>query len=227
MTLPVPRRWRLSSFVCLSLADLALTCWLVGRPGGPVYEANPAAAWALGRWGWVGLAAVKAASVGLALAVLVPVAWRRPRVADRVLGAGCVVLAGVVGYSALVAVPAAEASDRSQARLDEDGRRLEAATRPRRAAARFTEGVYHDLRAGRPLPSAAREVLAADPPLIRWLFPDGIDRAAPDAEAWVAARLVDAVATGAGPADAALVRRLRGEYRAHYGAGAAGATAAR
>ncbi|MBX9627184.1 MAG: DUF5658 family protein, partial [Gemmataceae bacterium] len=148
MASPVLRRWRLSSFVFLSLADLALTCWLVSRPGGPVYESNPAAAWALGRFGWAGLAAVKALSVGLALAVLVPVAVRRPRVAERVLGVGCVVLAGVVGYSALVAVPAAAAFDRSRERVDEDARRLEAAAWSRRAAARFADGVYRDLRAG-------------------------------------------------------------------------------
>lgn len=218
MTLPTRRAWRLFLLVALSISDVALTCWLVGRPGGNVYEANPVAAWALGRWGWAGLAGIKVASVGLALAALAGVAAYRPRTAAWAVRFACVVLAGVVAYSSVLAATAdREPTARAKAEADAAGRRLDAAVRPRRAAARFSEGMYRDLRAGRPLPAAAREVVEADPRLTRWCVPPGVDRAAPDAERVVAAGLVDAVAAGAAPRDAALVRRLRAEYRARYG----------
>src|SRR5205823_2460235 len=59
----MPPHASLPLFLILSVADLLLTWFLVGSGNGPVYEANPAAAWALSRFGWAGLAAVKVASV--------------------------------------------------------------------------------------------------------------------------------------------------------------------
>ena len=45
-------------FFLLSVADLLLTCWLLGGEG-PFFEANPLAAWCLEQFGWAGLAGLK------------------------------------------------------------------------------------------------------------------------------------------------------------------------
>jgi hypothetical protein len=90
-------------FVVLSLADLALTCWLLDAPGGHVYEANPLARWWLAALGWAGLACFKALAVALVLGLALLIARSRPQAAGRVLGLGCAVSAVVVLYSAALA----------------------------------------------------------------------------------------------------------------------------
>src|SRR5262245_36528876 len=94
-------------FILLSLADLALTGWLLGRPGAEVYEANPVARWWLAHYGWPGFAGFKAAVVGLVIALSAVIARSRPRAAGRVLGLGCAGLAAVVLYSAALCPAAA------------------------------------------------------------------------------------------------------------------------
>jgi hypothetical protein len=86
-------------FALLSAADLALTWALIAHGRGLVYEGNPVAAWVLHGHGWVGLAAYKLATVGLALALTAAVACYRPHVAGRLLAAACTAAAVVVGYS--------------------------------------------------------------------------------------------------------------------------------
>src|SRR5262245_13138082 len=87
-------------FVLLSLADLALTCWLLDRSGGAVYEANPVAGWWLARHGWAGLACFKALVVVVVLGLTLAIARSRPVAAGRVLGLGCAVSAFVVLHGA-------------------------------------------------------------------------------------------------------------------------------
>jgi hypothetical protein len=91
---------KLLLFVLLSLADLALTCWVLDRPGGQGYEANPVARWWLSRHGWAGLACFKALAVALVLGLAQLIARSRPASAGRVLGLGCSFSALVVAYSA-------------------------------------------------------------------------------------------------------------------------------
>ena len=70
-------------FVLLSGADLALTCHLLSRGGGDVYEANGLAAAVIERFGLPGLAAFKAAVVLLVLALVCLVSAYRPGAAAR------------------------------------------------------------------------------------------------------------------------------------------------
>jgi hypothetical protein len=94
-----PCPWKQALFALLSGADLALTCWLLERSGGQVFEANPVAGWWLARAGWAGLAGFKAAVVLLVLLLAAVIFRQRPRAADRLLGFGCAGLALVVLYS--------------------------------------------------------------------------------------------------------------------------------
>src|SRR5215471_13598299 len=68
--------WR-GLFILLGVADLLITCYLLGAAPGQFYESNPVARWWLDRWGWAGLASFKAATVLLALAAVGVVARRR------------------------------------------------------------------------------------------------------------------------------------------------------
>jgi hypothetical protein len=104
-------------FVLLSLADLALTCWLLERSGGHLYEANPVAHWWLARHGWAGLACFKAGVVLLVLGLAAVIARSRPRAAGRVLGLGCAGLTLVVLYSAALVRAAARSPAEREARV--------------------------------------------------------------------------------------------------------------
>ena len=107
---------KLFLFAALSLADLALTWFLLERRGGGAYEQNPVAASCLARFGWAGLAAFKLGSVLLTVALVLTVARRRPRVAGRVLTFGCAALLAVLLYSgSLVARVQAESARVEQA----------------------------------------------------------------------------------------------------------------
>lgn len=90
---------KLSLFTALSLADLALTCFLLGRPGGGAYEWNPVASWWLVQFGWAGLAGFKLGIFLLIAALTLVVSRSRPRAAGRLLTFGCVALLAVVVYS--------------------------------------------------------------------------------------------------------------------------------
>jgi hypothetical protein len=96
------QRSRQILFVLLSVADLALTCWLLRRSGGQAYEANPVAAWWLARHGAVGLACFKAAAVLLVLGLAALIARYRPRVGGCILTLGCASLVVVILYSAVL-----------------------------------------------------------------------------------------------------------------------------
>jgi hypothetical protein len=86
-------------FVLLSVADLALTCWLLERSGGHVQEANPVAAWWLAQHSALGLACFKGAAVLVVLGLAALIARHRPRAAGHILTFGCTALALVVLYS--------------------------------------------------------------------------------------------------------------------------------
>jgi hypothetical protein len=114
-------RWsKQAAFVLLSAADLALTCWLLERSGGHVYEANPVAGWWLARHGAVGLACFKAALMAVVLALAALIARHRPRAAGRILGFGCATLAAVVLYSATLCREAALSPEQRAARADQE-----------------------------------------------------------------------------------------------------------
>ena len=101
---------KLALFATLSLADLALTRFLLERGGGAAYESNPVAAWWLATFGWAGLAGFKLALVGLVVGLALVVSRYRPRAGGRLLAFGCSALLAVVLYSGfLVRGLAAEA----------------------------------------------------------------------------------------------------------------------
>jgi hypothetical protein len=95
------QHWRQAAlFVVLSCADLALTCSLVGRPDGGVYEANGLAASVLDRYGFAGLAVYKGLLVVLVAGIVCLVALYRPTAARRLTRFACAAVACVVLYSA-------------------------------------------------------------------------------------------------------------------------------
>ena len=87
-------------FLLLSLADLALTYWLLRQSDRQIYEANPVARWWLAQHGAVGLAGFKGAIVLFVLTLTVVISRHKPRAAGRILTFGCVSLVFVVRYSA-------------------------------------------------------------------------------------------------------------------------------
>src|SRR5262249_38923004 len=99
MTHLTPHSGKQFLFVLLSVADLALTWWLLAHSRGQVYEANPVARWWLQQQGWLGLALFKVGVVFLVVGLVVVIARSQPRTAGCVLGLGCVVLALVVLHS--------------------------------------------------------------------------------------------------------------------------------
>jgi hypothetical protein len=100
MTYPMPHVGKQSLFAVLSLADLALTTWLLTRPGGRAYEANPVANWWLTRHGWLGLAGFKVAVVLFVGLLAAFISRFRPRGGRLVLNFGCAAVSLVVLYSA-------------------------------------------------------------------------------------------------------------------------------
>jgi hypothetical protein len=114
----------------LSLADLALTWFLLERAPGCAYEVNPVASWFLASFGLPGLAGLKGSSVVIVAAAVLFVARRRPPAAQRVLVFGCSTLLAVVVYSgALVCrveavAPALERERETARELDRKASRL-------------------------------------------------------------------------------------------------------
>jgi hypothetical protein len=103
MTPTHPYRRKVLLFSLLSATDLALTTYLVWGTEGRGSESNPVAGWWLAEFGWIGLALYKAAAVLLAGMILLVLCRLSPRTGGRVLGFSCVILTGVVCYSALLA----------------------------------------------------------------------------------------------------------------------------
>ncbi len=99
MTSPRFPTRKLLAFAALGATDFALTWYLFRAGGGAVREANVVAAWWLARYGWLGLAGFKAATMALAAGSGVLVFLRRPATGHRVLGFACLALAAVVLYS--------------------------------------------------------------------------------------------------------------------------------
>lgn len=89
----------LAVFVALSVTDFVQTFALVETSGGRVVEGNPVAAEWLARYGWVGLAAFKAASVLVVAGVVLILARRRPSAGALVAAVGCAALVWVTTYS--------------------------------------------------------------------------------------------------------------------------------
>jgi hypothetical protein len=135
-------------FAALSLADLLLTCWLLRRPTGEFYEANPVARWWLMQFGWAGLAGFKAVVVLLVACLCGLIARRRPQAARRVLGFGCAVSAVVVLYSVALYNSRARADEVAQlelARLPLARKVGHAAQRPPVYLARLSRLAQRDL----------------------------------------------------------------------------------
>jgi hypothetical protein len=90
-------------FVLLQGVDFFLTWALLETGVRPdVYEANPVANTILARQGWGGLAGFKAMCTAVALGAGLLASIRRPAVGLRLLAVEVLVMAGVVGYSALL-----------------------------------------------------------------------------------------------------------------------------
>ena len=141
-------------FLLLSVVDLLLTGWLlVGE--GPFFEANPLAAWCLQRFGWGGLAGLKAASLLLTAAGIAVLARRRPWIARGILAVGCLAVALVVfqGASLVTASPALqEEYHREQAfqvRADAEARQLQNLLELQRNYSELRRRLSRELLAGR------------------------------------------------------------------------------
>jgi len=157
VTLVHPRK--LSLFVALSLADLVLTWFLLGRAGGPAYESNPLAAWWLAQFGWVGLAGFKLGTVLLVAAVALVVSCSRPHTAGRVLTFACATLLAVLLYSSsLVSAVETEAAQFEQ--VQEETREAEGVVARRRAYAAVLDRLRDDLIARRCTLMEAAQTLA-------------------------------------------------------------------
>ncbi len=141
---------KLLLFALLSLSDFGLTCYLLRASGGAVYESNPVAAWCLGRFGWLGLATFKAATMALGAGLGVLVFLRRPRTGDRVLTFGCAALAAVVLYSGYLCDAVrrrpAGLDPAEAARLEEVTQSLDEAMQRGWSYREVLQGVLGDLR---------------------------------------------------------------------------------
>src|SRR5262245_35639422 len=153
MVPPRLRRRVLALFLAPSCLDLLLTLALLGQPGGVVGEGNPVAGWCLGRLGWPGVAALKLASVLLALALLAVAARRNPQAAGRGLALGCTVLWCVVLYSTLLlawsVTPAAQADVEALARARQKKRHFQREIVLRKTRQEVLDRLAADRRAGR------------------------------------------------------------------------------
>lgn len=180
MTHPIPHLCLHSLFVLLSVADLALTWWLLACSGGRVYEANPVAQLYLDRHGWAGLACFKAGVVLLVLGLAATIARSRPRLSGGIVCLGCAVLSVVVLYSASLSRAAllspqewaAELAREDDERLQETNRHLREVHRQSAAFWTLLEALCQDLLAGRrtlqeAAEQTARSEKAQDPTWLR------------------------------------------------------------
>jgi hypothetical protein len=145
-------------FALLSLIDLALTRWLLGRSRGQVYEVNPIAKWFLDRHGWPGMACFKGAGVLVVMCLYGIIFRYRPRAARGVLTFGCVSLAIVVCYSLILCQRPARMAEQEEA---QEHLRLEEWKRQRAAMMALVAELRRDLLAERCTLREAVDRLAA------------------------------------------------------------------
>jgi hypothetical protein len=148
MTRLLPHPGKQVLFALLSLTDLALTCWLLGRGAGRVYEANPLAGWFLARHGLAGLVCFKAAVVLLVFALAAAISGSRPSLAGRILALGCAGLLVVVLYSAVLCRGLSSSPVEGQARARQGNRSEEEFGHRFLAKQRRKEALLADLRQG-------------------------------------------------------------------------------
>lgn len=118
--------WLVVGMVVLQGMDFILTGLLLsGQVRMDVYEANPLAQRILTAGGWLALATFKALCTLVALAAAVLVLRWRPETGRRLLAGLCLVLLGVVGYSAALAGGAG--NNQELAPLHSDGLKVEQA----------------------------------------------------------------------------------------------------
>jgi hypothetical protein len=207
-------------FVLLSLADLALTWWLLGRPDGEVYEGNPVARYWLLHHGWLGLACFKGAQVLLVLLLAATVARWRPRAGRRVLTFGCAALALVVLYSASLCRAVAR-QDREVAAARAHSWALDGQIRETAAYQAALAELAEDLRAGRcTLHQAAERAAATEKgrdPAWRQALAALYPGRAPE-ECFAANVICHAMWSRLPPSGArALARKLEREFQLTYG----------
>ncbi|MFO0843196.1 MAG: DUF5658 family protein [Gemmataceae bacterium] len=89
-----------------------------------VYEANPVANAILARQGWLGLAGYKGLCTAVALVAGLVVSARRPAVGLRLLAVECLVMSGVVGWSAVLVQRPAETQHNEMTLLEQRGHQL-------------------------------------------------------------------------------------------------------
>jgi hypothetical protein len=134
-------------FVALGLADLLMTCYLLGATPQLFFESNPFARWWLDRWGWAGLAGFKMATILFTLTAITILARRRPRVAGSVLCFACGATALVVIYSGTLAFATRGLSQMKA--LAERGCQIDAQLRPLQEYCYLRARLREDLQAGR------------------------------------------------------------------------------
>lgn len=98
--------------ISLQCVDFWLTrALLEGGVRADVYEANPLAKAVLARQGWSGVAVFKGLCTAVALGAGLIASVRRPAVGLRLLAAECLVMSGVVGWSAMLVRQPSESQD--------------------------------------------------------------------------------------------------------------------
>jgi hypothetical protein len=220
MTSLAPSR-KLSFFVVLSLADLALTRFLLERQGGGAYEWNPVASWWLAQFGWTGLVEFKLGIVLLVAALTLIVSRRRPRAAGRILDFGCAALLAVIVYSGLL-VPGVYAEADHTERLKAERQLLERQLVRSNTFMNLTSGLVNDLLSWRRSLGEAVEILssaekARDPEWLRTIafhYPNLRQREL--LGAWLIREAVFSAPEGAyGPAQ--VYRELNAQFRSCFG----------
>jgi hypothetical protein len=220
MTMPVFPTRKLALFALLSLADLALTRYLLETRGLAVSESNPLAAWWLERFGWLGLTGFKLAMMALAAGLGLMVYRRRPVAGHRVLGFGCAAVAAVVLYSgclcAAVTRQPNDVSPGAEPALLAESDHLDAQLRRSREYRAALNDVVRDLRARKcnleeAVASLTATELARDP---RWLSSFPVAGPSRGPAECVALSVLNHLE---GEADAPLADDLRAEFFALYG----------
>ena len=211
----------LALFVVLSLADLALTRFLLERQGGGAYEWNPIASWWLTRFGWAGLAGFKLGIVLLVAALTLVVSRRRPCAAERLLGFACAALLAVIVYS-IQLVPGVYAAEHDAEQVEAQAQLLERQRARANTFTNLTSELGNDLVCRRRSLGEAVEILSAsaqvrDPKWLRIMT--GVHPGYQEREL-VAVRLIDEAvycAVGSAYGAAQVYQELNAQFRACFG----------
>ena len=86
-------------FVLASLADLALTIYLIRHPSSSFYESNPIASWVLFTWGISGMTIYKLSLVSLVCLIAYIIAFERRDIAQKLMSSASLIVSCVVLYS--------------------------------------------------------------------------------------------------------------------------------